>query len=332
MKEKIKKIVRKIWNPDYEDSPVYGKLYYPIYNKNVKIDSYVPEIYNKAGERMELFFIRDGLTAHAPYSRGRYFFWDRFNFELKKHFYTHKQMLCQIGKPDFKYGMLIESESIVPNDYEIFQQHKGIEKDFDLIFSFSDRILNEVPNARFVPFCSVPWYGTEQFGGLLSADAYKTKTKNVSIVSSDKLMCHLHRIRYDIAWQCKHKNLADTYGTFDGGKLIKLSESLSDYRYSIAIENDISPYFFTERITSCFASMTVPIYLGASKISEFFNPDGIIFLDENSCENIEVVLSQCNEKDYEARLPAIIDNFNRVKKFLSWEDYMYEHYLQDRNK
>lgn len=327
MKNRLKRLARKIWNPNYIESAVYSKVFYPIYNPNVRIHDYVPDIYNANGEKMEIFFIRDGLKAHFPYTRSKYFFWDRFNIELKTHFYTHKQMLNQMGKPDYKYGMLIESEGIVPDDYNIFRNNKGLEKDFDAVFTFSEKILNEVKNSKFVPFCAEPWYGTDFGGGILSDESYKNKKKNISIVSSDKLMCHLHHIRYDLAMKCKRESLADTFGTFDGGKSMRISESLQDYRYSIAIENDLSPYFFTERITNCFASMTVPIYLGASKISDFFNPDGIIFLNEKKCENIETVLSQCCEKDYESRIEAIIDNYNRVQQFLCSDDYMYEHYF-----
>lgn len=34
----------------------------------------------------------------------------------------------------------------------------------------------------------------------------------------------------------------------------------------------------------------------------------------------------CNEEDYLLRKIAILDNFERVKKYLSPEDYIYENY------
>ena len=45
---------------------------------------------------------------------------------------------------------------------------------------------------------------------------------------------------------------------------------------ALIIENDITPYFFTEKITNCFISQTIPVYLGATQIHKFFNTDGII--------------------------------------------------------
>lgn len=328
----LKTVANRIFKTDKNSGTFYKNIFSPIYNLNAPINSYVPKIYNESGRQLEIFFIRDGIRAHNPYSYSKYYFLDRYNFELKTHFYSHNSMLQCMGKPDFRYGMLVESESIVPKDYEIFKKNKGLENDFDLVFTQSEKILNDIPNARFVPFCSEVWYGNNFAGGEWNPELYKYKTKNVSIVSSNKTMCHLHEVRVDLARKCRKLQLADAYGTFDGGSSIKLAESLTDYRYSFAIENEISSYWFTERITSCFAAMTVPIYLGANKISEFFNPDGIIFIQEKDIDNIEKILSQCNEKDYEQRLPAILENYEKAKQFICCGDYMYEHYLKDRKK
>jgi hypothetical protein len=123
---------------------------------------------------------------------------------------------------------------------------------------------------------------------------------------------------------CKRNGWADTFGTFDGGPYIDISETLKDYRYTIAFENEISPYFFTERLTSSFITMTVPIYLGAERIGDFFNPDGIIQIKPEEVHHIEDILKQCSVRDYESRLPAILDNYKRAQKYLEMGDYLYE--------
>lgn len=303
----------------------YKKIYSPIYNQSIELHSEFPRVFNKFGEPMNFYFIRDKHTAHFPYIfQSNYFVWDRFNIGLKTHFYSHNSMLETMGNPDRRFGMFIESEAIVPEDYCIFEKHKGLEKDFDAILTYSDKLLNSLSNARFVPFCAQPWYGNQLGGGQITNKAYENKTKNISIVSSDKTYCELHKKRIMIANQLKSNNLADTFGTFDGGVPVKVCDMLTDYRYSIGIENYVSDYFFTERLTNCFVAMTVPIYFGARKIPELFNPDGIIFLKETDLDCIVPVLAQCSENDYEQRLPAIIDNFNRVMKFINIDDYLYE--------
>ena len=306
----------------------YGHIYPPIYDMNNCLKG-LPNIYNEYGEKMDVFFIRDKHMATYPYAcpAPTYFLFDRYNVGLDVHFYTHNAMLERMGSPSKRYGMLNESESIVPNDYNIFRENKGLEKEFTAIFTYSEKILNEVENAKFLPVCAVPWYGTELGGGVLDEHIYMHKIKNISICSSSKTMCLLHDYRISCAYQCKNEGLADTYGTFDGGPMIKIAETLSDYRYSVVIENYISPYFFTEKITNCFLSMTVPIYLGATRIGDFFNTDGIIFISEN--DDIKKVLSQCTEKDYLSRIEAIKENYYKAQAYRNIWDMMYNQYIRD---
>ncbi len=300
----------------------YGYCYLPNYNHKAPFEEGDSNLYNEFGEKLEVFFIRDKHYRTHPYRDSRYFMWDRYNFGLKTHFYSHESMLETEGKPDRRYGFLTESPAIVPKSYKLFDKFKGLEKDFDLIFTYSEKILNEVENARFAPF------GATLYNGSFSPEnVYQTKTKNVSILSSNKLMCDLHKYRYDLAWKCKNENLADTFGTFDGGKLVGIDDTLRDYRYSICIENLVEPYFFTERLVCALANQTIPIYLGATKVDKFFNPDGIIQINTKS--DIDKVLKECTKENYEAKLPAILDNYERVKKYTKPFDYIYENYLSE---
>lgn len=309
----------------------YGKIYFPAYNLNFKISNKIPDIYNKDGQKMDMFFIRDIHSANSPYGfSSKYFMWDRYNIGLDTHFYTHNSMLESMGKPVNKYGLMIESKSIVPNDYLIFDKNKGLEKDFDAIFTYDEKLLNQLDNAKFLPICAQTWYDKEFGGGFLSSEAYKAKTKNISIVSSNKRMCHLHDLRIELAIKCKKNNLADTFGTFDNRKPSKIADSLADYRYSIVIENDVTDYFFTEKITNCFVSMTIPIYIGARKIDEYFNSDGIIKISEADFDNIDKVLSKCTKDEYENRLEAVKDNYKRALRYCNMDDYLYETYFMNK--
>lgn len=298
----------------------YGYCYLPEYNTRQPLSSNDSNLYNEFGEKLEVFFIRDKHLRTFPCRNSRYFMWDRYNFGLKTHFYSHESMLEIEGNPDRRYGFLCESPAIVPKSYKLFDKFKGLEKDFDLIFTYSAKILDKIDNARFVPFGATLYNGS-----FAPENIYQTKSKNASILSSNKLMCELHKFRYDLAWKCKNNNLADTFGTFDGGNLVSIDDTLRDYRYSICIENIIEPYFFTERIVCALANQTIPIYLGATKIDKFFNPDGIIQITTES--DIEKVLKECTKEAYEERLPAVLENYEKVKGYTKPFDYMYEHYL-----
>ncbi len=300
----------------------YGKIYPPLYNLNSNLPNEDYCLYNEFGEKLETFFIRDFHYAHSPHCRSRYFHFDRYNLGLDTHFYTHEAMLETMGKPIRKYGAFLESEAIVPDSYEIFEKNKGLEKEFEAIFTYSEKILDSVENAKFVPFCAQLWNKN-----LNVEDLYTRKLKNISILSSDKRMCELHEFRYKLAHFCKKFALADTFGTFDGGNYVSSLENIyEDYRFTLCIENDISSYFFTERLTSALHAQTIPIYLGATKIDKFFNPDGIIKLSMD--DDIEKILKQCTKEEYERRLPAVLENYELSKKYSNVWDMMYEDYFK----
>ena len=300
----------------------YGHVYFPYYNPTVMPSNKEPDIYNKDGQKMRTFFLRDIHLAAEPPQQSNFFIWDKFNIGLDVHFYSHNAMLETMGNPKHKFGFFIETEAIVPEDYKIFDKHPDLYKQFDLIFTNSKKILDSVPNARFAPMnCSL-------FNGNFCDECcYKNKTKIASILSSDKKLCPLHEFRFNLAHKCKTEYLCDTYGTFDGGSLVNIDETLRDYRFSICIENIQSPYLFTERLICAFANQCIPIYLGASEIDKFFNPDGIIKITPES--DIKEVLKMCTPEEYKRRLPAVLDNYERCKQFINPWDYIYEEYLKN---
>ncbi len=290
-----------------------------------------PELYNSKGEKMKVFFLRDSGCRHTPYtlSAGRYpsrILWDRYNVGLKTHFYVHEHIFDKTYKCDNKIAVLRESEEILPEYYDMALKRPEVMGEYTKIFTHSDRILSKYENAIFVPACSV-WYGTESYGGTMSIRNYEKKTKNISVIASAKEMCELHKVRGDIARRYKDDSRVDTYGAAVGNYIPKKADALEQYRYSIVLENSVTPYYFTEKILDCFASMTVPIYLGATKIDKYFNRDGIIRLDRdelNDLSNLDKIIDRCCKEDYEDRKEAIIDNYNRVQGYLSFEDYVFE--------
>lgn len=314
---------------------LYRKFFHyrPFYNYTDGLESDYPEIYNADGEKLKIFFLADRAFAHSPYGhkRPKYIFWDRYNYGLKTHFYSQLEAFRTTGHPDKRYAMFLESKSVKPEYYAKLIKHKAyFMNEFDYVFTHDYDILNTISNSKFVPFCAAYWYGMHD-PSVITADNYMHKDKNISILASYKSKTPLHRLRRDIAMHCRNTGIADAYGTFDGNMNAYVAPeiTLQRYRYSIIIENDITPYFFTEKITNCFISQTIPVYLGASGINEFFNPDGIITLTVNSANNIDDVLRQCTPEEYMRRLPAILDNFRRVHEYESPYDYMYAHHLRE---
>ena len=90
--------------------------------------------------------------------------------------------------------------------------------------------------------------------------------------------------------------------------------------FSIAIENGQYETYFTEKLLDCFATGTIPVYLGAPDIGEYFNKDGIIDLTEEFDVSDEI---------YYNKMDAIKDNLERIKKMEILEDFIWENYLND---
>jgi hypothetical protein len=89
-------------------------------------------------------------------------------------------------------------------------------------------------------------------------------------------------------------------------------EALKDYQFQIVVENEVSDYWFTEKICDCFATGTIPVYFGCRSIGDFFNPSGIIHFE--TLDDLKEILDQCNSALYEKKLDAVQDNFNRGRE------------------
>ena len=101
-------------------------------------------------------------------------------------------------------------------------------------------------------------------------------------------------------------------------------DGLEKYKFSIVIENSIQDTYFTEKIIDCFATKTVPIYYGTSKIANFFDKDGIISF--NTVEELKEILDDLSDKDYEKMSKGIEKNFNSYKYFVVPENFIADTY------
>jgi hypothetical protein len=292
-----------------------------------------PLLYNNNGEEILFIYLNDRVSAHLPYSimSGRIpkrILWDRHNYALNLQMYGHKSILNRLprGIETKQFGLVVESEKIIPNEYEQLIKAESDVKSLDALFTCSERLLDKYENAKFIIANGV-WYGTDLYGGKLRNDNYERKKKLISIVASAKQKTPLHLFRANTARELKRKGLADAMGTSVGDYFVKISDAFDDYMYNVAIENDSTKYYFTEKILDCFASMTVPIYYGATDIGKFFNEDGIIRIKEPTVECVINAIKQCSKSDYEDRKLAIIENFERVKNYLSIDDFLTDNYL-----
>ena len=310
---------------------VSKRYFYP----PVSIPSSVyPKLYNQFGEEMLYVYMKDNISAHLPYSLvsgriPRRVVWDRYNTGLDLQMYGHISILDRLPLRENtkQFGIAVESEIIRPYEYEQLLKNESSVNSLVALFTYSERLLDKYSNAKFA-ICQGVWYGTELYGGTMSPDNWEHKTKLLSIVASAKHKVPLHCFRAEVARGLKRSGLADAMGTSVGEYFDKISDAFDDYMYNVSIENDQKKYYFTEKILDCFASMTVPVYYGATEIGKFFNEDGIIKIKDPTMECVLKAIKQCSKQDYHDRLDAIKDNYNRVQQYLSSDDYIFNNYFE----
>ncbi|WP_422040728.1 glycosyltransferase family 10 domain-containing protein [Roseibium sp.] len=99
-----------------------------------------------------------------------------------------------------------------------------------------------------------------------------TKTKSVSVVTSNKAFTEGHRARLEFVRRLKayFGDEIDLFGRNINNFGDKL-EVLSEYRYHIAIENSSYDDYWTEKLSDPFLTNTYPIYYGCANISQYFD-------------------------------------------------------------
>lgn len=188
--------------------------------------------------------------------------------------------------------------------FSIAKFSKHFLKQFALIITCQREIQHH--NISF-DLAAHPWFVEKNYDELLAMEAFP-KTKKISLITSNKVMTEGHRKRLDFAYKLKDhfKENIDLYG-----RGIKDFEDkwdvLAPYKYSIAIENDNTDDWLTEKFYDCHLAYTYPIYYGCPNAEKYFDSRSFARIDINdfdkSVKIIEDILS--DEGHYEQHLDSI---------------------------
>ncbi|MFZ4773061.1 MAG: hypothetical protein ACOYK9_03620 [Chlamydiia bacterium] len=200
----------------------------------------------------------------------------------------YKRVYALLCEPTWIHGKQLKKFLIKYNRY------------FDKIFTFDKDLLKLDPKKFTFIHPLVPKF-VHDYG-------IHEKTKNLSMVISHKRGTFEYELRHQIG--AEFKDLIDCLKP--GDKRVQwLDDYFKDVRYAIVVENTKMDNYFTEKVTECFYTGTVPIYRGCPNIGKFFNTDGIITFD--TIEDLRAILSTLSEEDYLSRMDAIRENFELVK-------------------
>jgi hypothetical protein len=150
------------------------------------------------------------------------------------------------------------------------------------------------------------------------------KNKNLSWITSNETSRPGHRKRMKFLESIKDSLDFDLWGK--GFNFIEDKwDGLSSYKYALAIENHRCYYYWTEKLSDCFLSWTMPIYYGCKNIFDFFPKESMIIIDiNNPKESIQIIKESISKNLYEKNIEAI-----RYSRELILEKYQFFPYFTD---
>lgn len=217
-----------------------------------------------------------------------------------------------------RYGWLGESSEIISQLVNFAYIHKEeLKKCYKCIFT-NDRRLIEKDESFFKynpPASNMPW--------VTQYDLYP-KTKLCSYITSFKQFTSGHQKRMELFEALKNNSkFADHIFGRNYRNLEDKIDGLKDYMFSVVVENTIYPKYYTEKVTDCFATGTIPVYYGDRSILEDYDGNGIIFLDDLKS------FDDLNEKLYLSCFDGVKNNFVKIKEQLSADDAIYRSIIND---
>ena len=207
-----------------------------------------------------------------------------------------------------KVAMVNEPRAIYPQVYDWISQNNRL---FDFVLTYDKELLDRGENFLYYPHgrCWINNYNNDK------------KTKMCSIFASPKRTTPGHLLRHEVIDRFKEK--MDLFGK-EYTPVEYKEDGLSEYYYSVTIENSIQDYYWTEKIVDCFATKTVPIFWGSRTVIDHFNANGIIFFD--TIDELCDILDNMSPAEYENMLPAIEENFSKVEQYRIPEDWCFKQY------
>lgn len=102
------------------------------------------------------------------------------------------------------------------------------------------------------------------------------KYRKISMITSNANWMNGHEFRLNLIKELRLKGVKfDLFGK-GFNQIENKAEAHLSYKYSIVIENSFYPYCWTGKIIDCLLTYTVPIYVGAKNITDFFPGNSLV--------------------------------------------------------
>ena len=236
-----------------------------------------------------------------------------------------------------------------PNEF--FGIHNYVEynsNSFNIILTWSDKLLSSCPNAVLFPFGEA-WVDlnyASQFNDVPRSFEVTFLCGVKNLIEGHQLRQRIYQLEDKINIPHKWWYVLDDFnketnerpgyfpvnGSFvspngvdvagEGKKQIWDRKSM----FHVPVENSKHNNFFTDRLIDCFLTKTIPVYWGCPNIENFYDHKGIIsFNNEN---DLLEIINNLTPEDYTSRLEAINNNYQLALENASYFKRI-EHFLDE---
>ena len=216
------------------------------------------------------------------------------------HLYLVSDDLCLSKLPFYipthqRIALLKESH-LLPMIYEPSNVPKLLSR-FNLIVTHHDRIAASDKKCKLVPYSSnmvdlCPY----ETPCCLPAVSKKTNLCSAVIsLGAGNLNSSARVLRKEVIEYLSTNQLVNLFGK-STNPIERKADALVTYAFSVAMENIVSPSYFTEKLIDCILTGAIPIYHGSRSVLNYFDGRGIIFFD--SLDELKQILSNLSQADY----------------------------------
>lgn len=158
----------------------------------------------------------------------------------------------------------------------------------------------------------LPWHIEKTYDDLVNMEI-PIKNQLISCISSNKSQFPGHILRVNFIRNLINSKIDIKLFGRGFNYLNDKFDGLSSFKYSIVIENSSSSNYWTEKISDCFLSYTMPFYYGCTNINDYFPENSLIKIDINNFQkSIEIIEEAIASELWEKNIDSIVFSRNKI--------------------
>lgn len=169
---------------------------------------------------------------------------------------------------------------------------------------------------------ALPWHVNKSYDDLILLERPEDKPGNIAWITSSAKGRRGHQQRMKFLGALRGQIDFDLFGRGFNPIEDKFA-GIYPYKYTLAVENHSSNFYWTEKISDCFLGWSMPIYYGCTNIDDYFPKESYIKIDIAKPEEAADIIRQAvSDRLWKKNLDAIEHSRNLVLQKYQFFPYM----------